>query len=167
MEFECISMQAVYPEKQIIVKNDGVGKLIWDCHDGPHILRVGGLRVETGGGSAEPGIAGELRLSPAGELRQAVTAFVQEHRCPLPPPPRGPEVAGAAVLAAFRVPGMNLFIFSEDARVSFRAGADRRLAFEARGTFRSRLFPCKEGDILVHLKPELGALALALLLAAS
>jgi len=167
MEFTCETAQAVYPPEKLALAAAEPQPLIWDCHDGPHILRLSGLAAAPEGTDlpAEAGIALTLALPPAEARRQAVAAFAQQHRCALPPPPAGAkECSVPTILAAFRFPGVNLYVFAEDATAVFRAAGPGQASVEIRGGFRAKKFPVREADILIHLEPAQAAGVLAFLL---
>jgi hypothetical protein len=162
MHLPCSRVRAVFAPESILLQNPGPATLIWDEHGGTFVLKVSDLEVkETAGAEAESGLWLEVGLAGSGTLLEEMTGFAAHHRLTLPAvsPPPG-ELTEAPILAAFHVPGRDLFIYGESTELRVRAGPES-LEMAVNGVFSSRLVPCREADLVIHLTPVANARLLA------
>jgi hypothetical protein len=126
----------------------------WDEHGGTYVIKVGGLEVQEAGTDhqGEAGLRLEVDFSESGGLLDAIAEFASQQRLALTPPEALPtELAETPLLAAFHVPGNNLFIYCEEPVLKVRRLGPRALGLAVTGEFRVRKVPCGEADIVIHL----------------
>ncbi|MFP3868476.1 MAG: hypothetical protein ACLFUU_09975 [Desulfobacteraceae bacterium] len=163
MLLPCRQVKAFYPAEQVLLQNEEPVSLLWDRHDGPFILRVDGLKLEADFDPSEPpGIAMNLDLPPESVLIPDIETCAARSDLTLPTTAAAPlGTVQPVILAAFHVPGRNLFIFSEDAELRLNSGPSRTMQLQIHGSFRATRLPCQKADIIIHLAPETAALLLS------
>jgi len=163
MLLPCSKVKAIYPAEKVWLYNEGPATLLWDRHDGPFILRVDALQVEADFESSEPpGIAMELALPPQSVLIPDIETCAAHNNLTLPTTVAAPlGTVQPAILAAFHVPGRNLFVFSEDSQLRLTYGPPRTVQLQIQGSFRATRLPCQKADIIIHLARDTTALLLS------
>jgi len=162
MQLPCSRARAVFAPESILLQNPGPATLIWDEHGGTFVLKVSGLEVqEAAGAEAESGLWLEVVLVGSGARLEEMAGFAAQHRLALPAmsSPSG-ELTEAPILAAFHVPGRDLFIYGEATELRVRT-VPQGLEMAITGEFRSRRVPCREADLVIHLTPDANARLLA------
>ncbi|MDD3579623.1 MAG: hypothetical protein PHW74_01235 [Desulfobacca sp.] len=165
MLLPCHQVKALYPAEKLLLDNDGPTTLLWDRHDGPFILRVDGLKTQTEFASDEPpGIVLDLSLPPTSVLIPDIQTCAAHHNLTLPTTAAAPlGTLQPVILAAFHVPGRNLFVFSEDSKLRLTSGPSRTVQLQIQGSFRATRLPCQKADLIIHLAPDIAALVLSYL----
>jgi len=167
LKLTCPQAKAVFPEAGVHLAQEAPTTLVLDEHGGTFVVRLEGLQVREppipGGGD---GIFLTVALPEATALAAGVESFAAQQGLPLA---RGgspaPELALRPTLAACHVPGPNLFVYAEDARLEVRASSGQSLEVRVTGTFKTRRVPCREPDIVIHLSRSEMAQLLVYLLA--
>lgn len=159
----CSRVRAVFTPEGIQLHNPAPVSMLWDEHGGTFVLKVSDLEVlEAAAAPAESGIWLDLALTAPQALLQEITGFARHHRLPLAPlSPPPAELTEAPMLAAFHVPGQNLFVYCEDPRLRVRVSGPRTLELAVTGEFRARRVPCREVDVVVHLSAAASSRLLA------
>lgn len=169
MLIDCPHIKAMFPGAGFAFHNDHPLPLQWDCHHGTtFILRVTGLTMTTiPKEPAEAVITLEVNLSPresfisAGEKFAATQGLELKVWSALPA-----EWSEPATLSAAHAPEAKLFIFSEESTVTARpAGRPLHCELAVTGPFKTRLVPCRETDLTIHLEKPGAARLLSFLLA--
>jgi hypothetical protein len=153
MLLSCSIVRAVSSPEGIQVYNPSPAPMWWDEHGGTYVVKVAGLEVGAAGDlEAEPAIRLEADLTAAVTLMAEIAGFASEHRLALPPlSPLPVELTETPILAAFHVPGKNLFIYCEDPTLRIRAAGPQAIEMVVTGGFQVRRVPCREGDVVIHL----------------
>lgn len=153
MLLSCSQVRAVFAPEGLRLQNDSPVAMWWDEHGGTFVLKVTELEVlEAAPAEAASGIRLELALPEPQALLREISGFASQHQLLLAPPePRPAELLVPPVLAAFHVPGPNLFIYCEDPELRVRALGPQTLELSVTGEFRSRRVPCREPDVVIHL----------------
>jgi len=150
MLIPCSRAQAVVAEPGIRLDRPTPGFMVWDEHGGTFVLRVDELAAtEVPAGQWETGIILEIPLSLREELIRSLEEFAAQQQLPLAPP-SGPELLEEAVLAACHLPGQNLFVFAEEARLAVKRRGDA-VELAVAGSFKTRRISCREADLVIHL----------------
>jgi hypothetical protein len=149
----CSRARAVFIPAGIYLHHPAPVSMLWDEHGGTFILRVSELKVlKDAGAAAESGIWLDLAFTGPQALLQEITLFARHHRldlAPMSPPPA--ELTETPMLAAFHVPGPNLFVYCEDPSLRVRPSGPQTLELAVTGEFRVRQVPCREADVVIHL----------------
>ncbi len=153
MLLSCSQVRAVFAPEGLRLQNDSPVGMWWDEHGGTFVLKVTELAVlEAGPPEAASGIRLELALPEPQALLREISGFASQHQLLLAPPePRPAELSVPSVLAAFHVPGQNLFIYCEDPELRVRVLGPQTLELAVTGEFRCRRVPCREPDVVIHL----------------
>ncbi len=151
MIFHCSRVEANFPAAGLRLEHRDQTYLAWKEHGGTFVLRVRGLEARE-----VPQLQGkaELRLEavlpePAA-LARLLEDFAGWHSLRLGPA-AGAELSEQPMLAACHVPGKNLFLCCEEARVTVRRRDARRLELVVTGIFQARRVTCQETDLVIHL----------------
>ena len=162
MLIPCTRVQARLAGPGIKLERGAPGFMVWDEHGGTYVLRVEDLAATEAAGESESGILLEISLSSPEALIRSLEEFAAQQQLPLAPP-AAPELEEEAILAACHLPGQNLFIFSEEPRLTAkRRGAAVELTVA--GSFKTRRVPCRETDLVIHLTRAAMARLIALVL---
>lgn len=153
MLLPCSRARAVFAAAGVQLANAAPASLLLDEHGGTFVLRVDGLEVlEVADPAADSGIWLEVALPLPGSLLAEIRGFAGNYRLPLAPmSPPPSELTEVPILAAFHVPGQNLFIYCEEPNLRVRATVPQTLEMAVTGEFRSRRVPCREADVVLHL----------------
>jgi hypothetical protein len=169
MFIDCPAIKAAFPAAGLAFHNDHPCQLQWDCHHGStFILRVTGLTMTTIPEEfAEAFITIELNLPPRENFISAAEKFAATQGLELSVSSTRPaEWSETATLSAAHAPEAKLFIFCEEAAVTARStGQPLRCELAVTGPFKTRLVPCRETDLIIHLEKPAAARLLSFLLA--
>jgi hypothetical protein len=151
MLFQCSRVEANFPVAGLRLENRDSACLVWDEHGGTFVLRAEGLEVREA-----PELQGEalLRLEAVlpepTALARLLEEFAGRHALRLGPA-AGMELSEQPMLAACHVPGKNLFIFCEAARVTLRRRDSRCLELVITGNFKVARVSSQETDLVIRL----------------
>ncbi len=165
MLFPCLIVEIDLPAEKLRLVNPGAARLRWDEHGGTFVLRLEGPEVRETPELQEGGIYLEVALPEPASLIQRIEGFAGRHSLRLAAGAGVPELAEAPFLAAFHIPGKNLFIYCEDSRFTLRPGSRNTLELRIDGVFKSRRVPSQEADLVLHFEAAAMARLLAGMLA--
>ena len=169
MLIDCPYIKAAFPAVGLAFHNDHPCQLQWDCHHGStFILRVTGLTMTAiPQEPAEAAITVEVSLSPREKFISEAEKFAATQGLELSVFSSRPTAwSEPATLSAAHAPEAKLFIFSEEATVTARlTGQPLRCELAVTGPFKTRLAPCREADLIIHLEKPAAARLLSFLLA--
>lgn len=169
MLIDCFQVKAAFPAAGLDFHNDQPCRLQWDCHHGStFILRVTGLTMTTI--PQEPGdgvITIEVNLSPREAFISAAEKFAAAQGLELSILSSRPTTwSEPATLSAAHAPEAKLFIFSEESTLTARpTGQPLHCELVVTGAFKTRLVPCRETDLIIHLEKPAATRLLSFLLA--
>jgi len=159
MLLACSRVQAVFAGERIGLEAGAAAQSVWDEHGGIFVVRLEGLvAVELPASPGEARITAEIKLAAAESLISQIKEFAAQQSLPLTAAPGPPgELLVEPFLSACHLPGRSLFLFCEAPQLQVRLAAPQTLELMVTGSFQARRVPCRETDIIIHLRP--GAMA--------